>query len=166
MQTGKTLELMVGLFVALGLAAFFMLAMRVSDLTSLGDQPGYTVTATFDNIGSLKVRAPVTVAGVRIGRVTGIDIDQERYTAVVRMTIAPEYNRLPTDTSASILTAGLVGEQYIGLEPGGDLNYLQQGSNIKLTQPAMVLEKLVGRLLTSLVSGDKPGTDKPPANSP
>jgi phospholipid/cholesterol/gamma-HCH transport system substrate-binding protein len=155
MRTSKTLELVVGLFVALGLAAFFLLAMKVSDITTLGNEEGYTVTALFENIGGLKVRSPVTLAGVRIGRVTGIDIDERTYEAVVKFLIDAKYDRLPVDSSASIFTAGLVGEQYIGLDPGGMDEYLKEGSVIRLTQSALVIEQLVGRLLTSAVSGEK-----------
>ncbi|MCP5419228.1 MAG: outer membrane lipid asymmetry maintenance protein MlaD [Gammaproteobacteria bacterium] len=155
MAPTKTLETAVGLFVVLGLAALFMLAMQVSNIRELGNNDGYTVNANFENIGGLKVRAPVTLAGVRIGRVVNIAIDPQTYEAVVRFTIAPEYH-LPTDTSASILTSGLLGEQYIGLEPGGMDTDLQEGDTIKLTQSALVLEKLVGRLVTTLAGSDKP----------
>lgn len=149
-MSAKKLEFAVGLFVVLGIGAFFMLAMRVSDLTNIGNNGGYSLTAHFTNVGGLKVRAPVTLAGVRIGRVTGISIDPQTYEAVVSMTIDPLYNQLPVDSDASILTAGIVGEQYIGLEPGGAEDYLTDGSRVKLTQPALVLERLVGRFLTSL----------------
>jgi len=154
MSTTKTLELTVGLFAVLGLAAFFMLAMQVSNIRDLGDNQGYEINAHFDNIGGLKVRAPVTLAGVRIGRVAGIAIDKQTYEAVVRLSVDPSY-QLPTDSSASILTSGLLGEQYIGLEPGGMDDYLQEGDRIKLTQSALVLEKLVGRLFTSMASESK-----------
>ncbi|MCC8993166.1 MAG: outer membrane lipid asymmetry maintenance protein MlaD [Candidatus Contendobacter sp.] len=152
----KNLELMVGLFVALGLAAFLILALKVSDLTSLGNDQGYRITARFENIGGLKVRAPVTLSGVRIGRVVGIDLDPQSYEAVVTLSIDPRHNRLPTDSGASILTSGLLGEQYVGLEPGGMDDYLKDGSVIRLTQSALVLEKLIGRVLTSTAAGDAP----------
>lgn len=152
----KNLELMVGLFMALGLAAFLLLALKVSDLTSIGNDQGYRITARFENIGGLKVRAPVTLGGVRIGRVIGIDLDRQSYEAVVMLSIDPRYDRLPTDSGASILTSGLLGEQYVGLEPGGMESYLKDGSVIKLTQSALVLEKLIGRVLTSTASGDAP----------
>jgi len=154
MRTSKTLELAVGIFVALGLAAFLMLALKVSDITQLRDEQGYAITANFQNIGGLKVGAPVTLAGVRIGRVTDIGIDPQSYEAVVQLTIAPRYDRLPLDTSASILTAGLLGEQYVGLEPGGDEEYLHNGGKITLTQSALVVEQLVGRFLTSKAGSD------------
>jgi len=152
----KNLELMVGVFVMLGLAAFVLLAVKVSDLTRIGENDGYRITASFENIGGLKVKAPVALGGVRIGRVVGIDLDSQSYEAVVTMAIDPRYNRLPTDTSASILPSGLLGEQYVGLEPGGMDSYLSPGGVIPLTQSALVLEKLIGRVLTSAASGDTP----------
>lgn len=148
----KNLELAVGVFVALGIAAFFLLALQVSDLTSLGNDRGYRITARFENIGGLRVRAPVTMGGVRIGRVVGIDLDPQTYEAVVTLSIDPKYDRLPVDSSASILTSGLLGEQYIGLEPGGMDNYLTEGGTLRLTQSALVLEKLIGRMLTNAAS--------------
>ncbi|NIR28633.1 MAG: outer membrane lipid asymmetry maintenance protein MlaD [Gammaproteobacteria bacterium] len=148
MQTPtRTVEIVVGVFVALGLAAFVMLAMRVSNISALTETGGYDVTARFTNIGGLKVRAPVTMAGVRIGRVTDIGFDDRTYEAVVTLTVLPRYDQLPADTSASILTAGLLGEQYVGLEPGGAEDYLEQGDEIMLTQSAVVLEQLIGQFL-------------------
>ncbi len=157
----KKLELAVGAFVALGLAAFFMLAMKVSNIAELGEDKGYKVTARFENIGGLKVRAPVTLGGVRIGRVAGIDLDMRSYEAVVTLSIEPQYNQLPTDSNASILTSGVLGEQYVGLEPGGMDEYLMNGGSLKLTQSALVLEKLIGRMLTNAVSDDKPPAKTP-----
>ena len=143
----KTVEVGVGLFVALGLAALLMLAMKVSNLAELTAPDGYQVTARFDNIGGLKVRAPVTMAGVRIGRVTEIGFDDNSYEAVVRFSVNPRYVRIPMDTSASIFTAGLLGEQYIGLEAGGDEEFLTGGGEITLTQSAIVLEQVIGQFL-------------------
>ena len=157
----KKLELAVGAFVALGLAAFFMLAMKVSNIAELGEDKGYKITARFENIGGLKVRAPVTLAGVRIGRVVGIGLDTHTYEAVVTLSIEPRYDRLPTDSSASILTSGVLGEQYVGLEPGGMDEYLKNGGSLKLTQSALVLEKLIGRMVTNAVSGEKPPPKTP-----
>jgi phospholipid/cholesterol/gamma-HCH transport system substrate-binding protein len=148
MQT-RTIELSVGVFVALGLAALLMLAMKVSNLSRLTEGEGYRITARFANIGGLKVRAPVTMAGVRIGRVTGISFDEEAYEALVDLTIENKYHRLPEDTSASIYTAGLLGEQYVSLEPGAEERYLKNGDEIRLTQSALVLERLVGQFLFS-----------------
>ena len=150
----KSLELWVGLFVAAGILALAMLAFKVGNLTSADVMNSYKVTARFENVGSLKVRSAITLAGVRVGRVAAIHSDPDTYQAVVVLNIDGRYKNLPTDTSASILTAGLLGEQYIELEPGGADEHLKEGSRIKLTQSAMVLEKLVGRLLTAFI--DKP----------
>ena len=147
MGNNRVVEIVVGVFVALGIAALFMLAMKVSNLSNLGGDDGYELQARFDNIGGLKVMSPVSVAGVRIGRVVAIDFDQNRYEAVVKMMIEPGYNRLPMDTSASIFTAGLLGEQYISLEPGADDKYLHAGDQIKLTQSSLVMEQIIGQFL-------------------
>jgi len=149
MNTTRTVEIAVGLFVAAGLAALFMLAMKVSNLSTFSNEDGYHVQAYFENIGGLKVRSPVTMGGVRIGRVSAIAYDQQRYEAVVTLAIDPQYDHLPKDTSASIFTAGLLGEQYVGLEPGGEESFLSDGDAIKLTQPALVLEQVVGQFLFS-----------------
>ncbi|MEE8285786.1 MAG: outer membrane lipid asymmetry maintenance protein MlaD [Gammaproteobacteria bacterium] len=143
----KTVEVGVGLFVALGLAALLMLAMKVSNLAELTGPDGYHLTARFDNIGGLKVRSPVTIAGVRVGRVTDIGFDDDRYEAVVQFSVNPRYARIPLDTSASIFTAGLLGEQYIGLEAGADEEFLTDGGEIMLTQSAIVLEQIIGQFL-------------------
>ena len=155
MVSRKSVEVWVGAFVAAGLFALGVLAFRVGNLTSADVVDGYHVEARFEDVGSLKVRAPVTVAGVRIGRVASIRFDPDTYQALVVMDIDGRYKNLPTDTGASILTSGLLGEQYIELEPGGAEEYLKNGSRIKVTQSAMVLEKLIGRLLTTFI-------DKPP----
>ncbi|MGD2074269.1 MAG: outer membrane lipid asymmetry maintenance protein MlaD [Gammaproteobacteria bacterium] len=147
MRQTKTTELLVGMFIAAGVAALFVLAMRVSNLSTFTQGDSYTVTAHFENIGSLKVRSPVTVGGVRVGRVSAIDYDMTRYEAVVTMEFDSRYDEFPDDTSASIYTAGLLGEQYIGLEPGGSPDLLAEGSEIELTQSALVMEKLVSKFL-------------------
>lgn len=149
-----TIELWVGLFVVAGIAALAMLAFRVGNLgsTNLGD--AYKVTARFDNIGGLTAKAPVTMAGVKIGRVSRIYIDREDYSAVVELSIGRHYDNLPKDTSAAILTAGLLGAQYVGLEAGGDDAYLKEGDRITLTQSAVVLEQLIGQMLFSKAQGD------------
>lgn len=149
MHNTRTMEIIVGLFVVLGLAALFMLAMQVSNLSTFSGEDGYEVKARFENIGGLKVRSPVTVAGVRVGRVSRIDFDNNTFEAVVSMNIGATYNTLPNDTSASIFTAGLLGEQYVSLEPGGDDKILQNGSEIRLTQSAIVLEQVIGQFLYS-----------------
>jgi len=139
----------VGAFLAVGMVALFFLAMQVSNLSASSNGDGYKVTARFDNIGSLKEKAPVTMAGVRIGRVSAIDFDQETFEAVVTMVIDPEYTNIPDDTFAKIFTAGLLGEQYIGLDPGGSETFLEDGSQISLTQSALVLEEIIGQFLFS-----------------
>ncbi len=146
-MNSKTVEIGVGLFVALGLAALLMLAMKVSNLAELTAPDGYQVTARFENIGGLKVRSPVTMAGVRMGRVTHISFDDNSYEAVVRFSVNPRYARIPIDSSASIFTAGLLGEQYIGLDAGGDEAFLTDGGEIMLTQSAIVLEQVIGQFL-------------------
>ncbi len=147
MVSKHSLEIWVGLFVAAGLAALFMLAMKVSNMSAFADDEGYSVTARFENIGGLKIRSPVSMAGVRVGRVADITFDAKTYEAVVTLRIAQQYNTLPKDTSASIFTAGVLGENYVGLEAGAQDNYLKEGDAIKLTQSAVVLENLIGQFL-------------------
>lgn len=154
MTNRKTVEIWVGIFVVAGTFALGVLAFRVGNLSSADVTDGYRVEARFENVGSLKVRSAITLSGVRVGRVAAIYSDPVTYQAVVELNIDGRYKNLPTDTSASILTAGLLGEQYIELEPGGSEEFLKEGSRIQLTQSAMVLEKLVGRLLTAFI--DKP----------
>jgi len=149
MHISRSIEILVGFFVAIGFVAMFFLSMEVSNLGSVNNDGGYEVKASFENIGSLKVRAPVSIAGVKIGRVTAIDFDAESFEAMVTMNIEAKYNQLPSDSSASILTAGLLGEQYIGLEAGGEDELLQQGSQLELTQSALVLEQIIGQFLFS-----------------
>lgn len=155
----KVLEIWVGVFVAAGLFALGTLAFRVGNLATAEVANGYRIDAQFENVGGLKVRSPVTLAGVRIGRVAAIGFDPATYQAVVSMNIDGRYNVIPVDTSASIYTSGLLGEQYVGLEPGGSEEYLKDHGQIKVTQSALVLEKLVGRLFTSFI--EKPAADKP-----
>ncbi len=159
-MTTRLTEIWVGVFVAGGMAALFMLAMKVSNLSTYNEGDGYLVTARFEDISGLKVRSPVTMAGVRIGRVKSIDFDNEALQAVVTMRIDTSHNSLPKDTSASIYTAGLLGEKYIGLEPGGDDKSLKQGDTLKLTQDSLVLEKLIGQFVSKLLENDndKEGT--------
>jgi len=148
----RTLEIGVGLFVALGLAALFMLAMKVSNLASFAGDDGYDVSVRFQNIGGLKVRSPVTMAGVRIGRVRAIDFDDTSYEAVVTLGIEERFGRIPADTTASIFTAGLLGEQYVGLDAGGAEEYLEQGGEIRLSQSALILEQVIAQFLFSKVA--------------
>ena len=143
----KSLELWVGLFVAAGILALAMLAFKVGNLTSADVMNSYKVTALFDNVGGLKVKAAVTMAGVRIGRVSAITFDSKNYQALVTMDIDGRYQNIPKDSSASILTSGLLGDQYIGIEPGGDEASLKNGDRFLRTQSALVLEKLVGQVI-------------------
>lgn len=156
----RHVEIWVGIFIAAGAAALFMLAMKVSNLSSYTDDNGYTVTARFEDASGLKVRSPVAMAGVRIGRVTDISFDKETLEAVVSIRIEKQYDTLPKDTSASIYTAGLLGEKYVGLEAGGDDKSLKQGDRIKLTQGSMVLEKLIGQFVSRFMEGDAGGEKK------
>ena len=159
MQQSKTIEIWVGLFVAIGVIALFFMAMQVSNLGDLKmSDESYRIIARFANAGSLKVRAPVSVAGVHIGRVSNIRFDKDNYEAVVEMRIEPEFDTLPKDTTASVLTQGLLGEQYIGLTPGGDEEFLKDGEEIELTQSAMVLEQVISRFLFS--KAESGGTKK------
>ncbi|MBD3669399.1 MAG: outer membrane lipid asymmetry maintenance protein MlaD [Gammaproteobacteria bacterium] len=149
----KVTELWVGIFVAAAVAALFMLAMQVSNLSLAGSDEGYTVTARFDDVAGLNVRAPVRLAGVRIGRITSIEVDSTRFQAVVKMHIQSPYDNLPEDTTAAILTEGLLGAKYIGLDPGGSLENLGEGSEIIITQSSISLEKLIGQLFVNLTGG-------------
>jgi phospholipid/cholesterol/gamma-HCH transport system substrate-binding protein len=143
------LDLWVGLFVCAGIGALLVLAMKVGNMTSIGiGNQTYTLYANFDNIGGLKPRAPVKSAGVVVGRVAGIGFDNERFNARVVLSIDGQF-KFPKDTTASILTSGLLGEQYIGLEAGGDSANLANGDAVKLTQSAVVLEKLISQFLYS-----------------
>lgn len=142
------LDLWVGVFVAAGLAALLFLALQVSNASTFNTGDAYRLTAEFDNIGGLKVRAPVRSAGVLVGRVDAIEFDNQKFVARVTLRIDKRYE-FPKDTAASILTSGLLGEQYIGLDAGGDTAMLSDGGEIKLTQSAVVLEKLIGQFLYS-----------------
>lgn len=145
----RMLEIAVGAFMIAGLIALFFLAMHVSNLSQLTGGEGYRVIAHFDNVGSLKVRAPVSLSGVRVGRVESIAYDQQRFKAVVTMRIEERFDEIPTDTFANIFTAGLLGEKYIGLDPGGSMDFLGDGDQIEHTQSALVLEQMIGRFLLS-----------------
>lgn len=147
----KLLDIWVGFFVILGFAALLFLALRVGNLSSANFAETYQLTARFDNIGGLKVRGPVKSAGVVVGRVTDIRFDSESYEAQVTLTIDSRY-QFPKDTFASILTAGLLGEQYVGLDAGGDEKMLKAGDVFAKTQSAVVLEKLIGQFMFNKAS--------------
>jgi phospholipid/cholesterol/gamma-HCH transport system substrate-binding protein len=144
----KGIEVMVGFFVLLGMLGLVFLAMKAANLGNVGGGDTYQVLARFDNIGGLKVRAPVRSAGVTVGRVTSIELDPKTYLGVVKMEVDRAF-KFPKDSAAKILTAGLLGDQYVGLEPGGDEATLAPGESIAQTQSAVVLENLIGQFLTS-----------------
>ena len=157
MARDRKIEVAVGLFVAAGLAALLMLAVRVGNLTLQSDSGSYRVMARFENIGGLRVRAPVSMSGIRIGQVVALGFDPETYEAVATLEIEGRYDRVPSDSSASIFTAGLLGEQYISISPGADEEFLAPGDEIGLTQSAMILERLIGQFLFDRASGGDDG---------
>jgi phospholipid/cholesterol/gamma-HCH transport system substrate-binding protein len=150
----KSLDLWVGIFVLLGAAALFFLAMKAGNMSSLSFEKTYSVVTKFDNIGGLKPRAPVKSAGVVVGRVADIRFDDKSFQALVTLNLESGY-KFPKDTSAKILTSGLLGEQYIGLEAGGDTENLVAGDRIKMTQSAVVLENLISQFLFSKAAEGK-----------
>ena len=141
------LEIGTGLFVLLGIGALFFLAIRTTNMNSLGSGQSYTVKADFNNVGGLKQGAAVSLAGVAIGRVASIKLDPKSLEAVVTMHIENNYDQIPTDSSASIQTRGLLGDQYIGISPGGSLQSLKNGDTIHFTQSAIVLENLISQFM-------------------
>lgn len=147
-----TLDLWVGIFVAAGLAALMVLAFKVGNMGAFNMSEAYVVHASFDNIGGLKVRAPVKSAGVVVGRVTDITFDDKTYEATVTLSLDRRYT-FPKDTSAAIMTSGLLGEQYVALEAGADGKKLAAGDKIRITQSAVVLENLIGQFLYGKASG-------------
>ena len=157
----RAIDLMVGGFVLLGLAALVFLALKAANLGSFSSGPTYEVQARFDNIGGLKPRAPVKSAGVVVGGVAGISFDDQTYQARVLLNLESRY-QFPHDTSAKILTSGLLGEQYIGLEPGGDSKMLASGGTIRMTQSAVVLENLISQFLFSKAAEPAPATGGKP----
>ncbi|MFM1885280.1 MAG: hypothetical protein RL026_437 [Pseudomonadota bacterium] len=151
MATSRSMEIGTGLFVLLGFAALGFLTTQLpgSRVAGLGAAESYAVTAYFDNVGDLKAGSPVSMAGVRVGRVTAVRYDQSEYKAVVEMGIERQYDRIPDDSWANIETSGLLGAKYIGLDAGGSETFLTGGSRIDNTQSAIVLEKLVNRLFAA-----------------
>jgi phospholipid/cholesterol/gamma-HCH transport system substrate-binding protein len=164
-MTKKSTEIMVGLFVLLGALGLMFLALKAANLASFSSGETYTLQARFDNIGGLKVRAAVRSAGVKVGRVTAIALDPATYQGIVSMEISKGVS-FPKDSSVKILTAGLLGDQYVGFEPGGDEKFFVAGDVIKQTQSAIVLETLISKVLFDKAadagsqSGGKPGAEK------
>ena len=154
----KNVEILVGAFVLIGALAVVFLSLKAANLASFSLDSGYGLSARFDEIGGLKVRAPVKSAGVVVGRVASIGFDDKTYQAVVTLEIKDRY-LFPADSSAKILTAGLLGDQYIGLQPGADDQNLKAGDSIKITQSAVVLENLIGQMLYSKAAEGKPKED-------
>lgn len=149
MQQTRSVELGTGLFVLLGLAALFFLTTQTTGSSDFSSSDAYEVTARFDNVGSLKNRAPVAMSGVTIGRVTSVAFDPKGLEAVVTFMIDARFDQIPDDSDASILTSGLLGSQYIGLQPGGSEFYLEAGSEIQFTQSAIIIENLISKYLFS-----------------
>jgi len=135
--------------------ALLMLSLKVSNLSSLWGSNEYEVTAYFSNVGGLKVKSPVKLGGVKVGSISEINYDDSKYQALVKMKINARYTKIPQDTSAVVYTAGLLGEQYIGLEPGGDEQFLKNGSRVSLTQSAVILEQLISRVLYQFAEKSK-----------
>ena len=156
----RTLEIGVGLFLLAGILALLLLALRVSGLSPTANTETYKLYAYFDNIAGLTVRAKVTMAGVTIGKVTAIDLDRDSYTGRVTLQLDKSVDNLPTDSTASILTAGLLGEKYIGISVGGEDQVLKEGATIHDTQSALVLEDLIGKFLLNSV-GKEPKEAQP-----
>ena len=142
----RQIETMVGLFVVLGAVAVVFLSLKAANLASFTLDSTYSLSARFDNVGGLKIRAPVKSAGVTVGRIASISFDDKTFQGVVAMDVDKRY-QFPTDTSAKILTSGLLGDQYVGLEPGGEEKNLRGGDTIKMTQSAIVIENLISQML-------------------
>ncbi|MDN5864682.1 MAG: outer membrane lipid asymmetry maintenance protein MlaD [Gammaproteobacteria bacterium] len=152
MRRSFGLEIGTGLFVLLGIAAVIFLATQTTNLEALNAGATYEVNASFTNVGGLNAGAPVTLAGVKIGQVTGIRLDMQSLQAVVTMRISKRFDRIPADSTAAIETQGLLGDQYVGIIPGGSLDSLKGGDTIHFTQPAIVLEKLINQVMANFAS--------------
>ena len=152
MKQTRTIEIVTGFFIILGFVALYVIATSATNIKAYSEGGGYTVTASFTNVGGLKLRAPVTIAGVAVGNVTNVRLDPQTFNAIVSIRINSRYNQIPDDSSASILTSGLLGEQYIGISPGGSETFLKNGSKIQFTQSAIILENLIGQFLFNKAS--------------
>jgi phospholipid/cholesterol/gamma-HCH transport system substrate-binding protein len=155
MRQTRSVEIGTGLFVLLGMTSLFFLTTQTTGGDDFKADSVYTVEARFENVGSLRERAPVTISGVTIGRVTNVVFDPVSLEAVVHFVIDTQYDQIPDDSDASILTSGILGSQYIGLQAGGSDMYLDDGSEILFTQSAIILENLIGKFLVNTGSGDK-----------
>ena len=155
MSNTRTVEILVGVFVSLGIAALLTLAVNVSNVSGFTRGEQYTIKANFDNVSGLKERSAVSIAGVTVGRVSSIVVDPITFEAVVSMNIDGRFNEVPVDSSAGIYTAGLLGEKYVGIGPGGAPDYLEEGGEIRLTQSSIVLEKLISQFLFSQTDKDE-----------
>ncbi len=151
----KIIEVSVGLFVIAGIAALLVLAFHVSDFSTYSEHNTYRVSAKFDNIGDLKPRAPVTIAGVKVGQVVGIDLDKKEYKAVVKLRIEAKDNNIPLDSSASIVTAGLLGSNYIAITPGFEDNFIKDNGVIEETNSAIILEDMIGQFIFNSKKDDE-----------
>ncbi|KAA1195600.1 outer membrane lipid asymmetry maintenance protein MlaD [Photorhabdus heterorhabditis] len=166
MQSKKS-EIWVGFFILIALAAIVFLCLKVADIKSVGNQPTYRLYATFDNIGGLKVRSPIKIGGVVVGRVASISLDEKTYTPQVALDIMKQYNRIPDTSSLSIRTSGLLGEQYIALnvgfeDPDMDTGILKEGDRVQDTKSAMVLEDLIGQFLYKSGDNTQSGAEHTP----
>ncbi len=168
MISQRAIESFVGLFLLASIIALLTLAFKVSGLTSFFRPAGYDVTAEFDDIGQLKVRSPVKIGGVLVGEISSISLDPTSYKAIVKLHIDSRFKQIPDDSSASILTAGLLGDNYIAINPMYSENYLKNGDQLQDTHSAMILEKLIGQLIYKLgnMNKDSKGSDKPQSTEP
>ena len=155
----RAIEFIVGLFMIAGLAALVILAFKVSGLVHIGNGHYYQLIAEFDNVGDLKVNAPVSISGVRVGRVSHISIDTNNFRARVKLAVDKDINTLPVDTSASIFTQGILGANYISLAPGFEEENLKNGDRVETTHSALILENLIGQLIYSLRGDSAHSTD-------
>jgi len=155
MRANYRVELASGIFLLLGIAALVWLAMRATDYGQDIGKETYTISARFSNVGDLRERAPVKIGGVTVGLVESISLDPVSFEAIVRMNVASRFNEIPTDTGASVLTSGVLGDRYVGLEPGGAPDMLQDGDELFITQSAIVLEQVISKYMFNTGSGEE-----------